>query len=146
MLVRDGLQRLLTEAGFTVAGTAANPAGGWRLYRAIVEISPERPYRVSVAGRAAALSAPIIKPYQEGDVAEPGWREGRTHRIQTTMDEHLKQYAKTTNQEMPPPANPDKEETYKTTCVIRPDLVGVEDAGMKGIPIGDPGAVQSSTK
>jgi DNA-binding NarL/FixJ family response regulator len=26
MLVRDGLARLLTEAGFTVAGTAANPA------------------------------------------------------------------------------------------------------------------------
>ena len=26
MLMRDGLERLLTEAGFTVAGTAANPA------------------------------------------------------------------------------------------------------------------------
>jgi hypothetical protein len=126
--------------------TAVNPAGAWRLYRAIVEISPERPYRVSVAGRAGELSVPIIRPYQEGDIAEPGWREGRTQRIQTTIHERLKQYAQTTNQEMPPPANPDKEETYNATCIIRPELVAVEVRGMKGIPIGDPGAMQNPTK
>ena len=123
-----------------------DPAGAWRLYRAIVEISPERPYRVSVAGRAAELTVPIIRPYQEGDIAEPGWREGRTNQIPTTIHENLKQYAKTTNQEIPPPANPDKEETYNATCIIRPELVAVEVRGMKGIPIGDPGAMQNSTK
>ena len=128
------------------ARSAVNPAGAWRLYRAIVQISPERPYRVSVAGRAAELSVPIIRPYQEGDIAEPGWREGRADRIQTTIHENLKQYAKTTNQEIPPPANPDKEETYNATCIIRPELVAVEVRGMKGIPIGDPGAMQNSTK
>jgi hypothetical protein len=99
-----------------------------------------------VAGRASELSVPIIRPYKEGDIAEPGWREGRTDRIQTTIHEHLKQYAKTTNQEMPPPANPDKDETYNDTCITRPELLAVETRGMKGIPIGDRGAMQDITK
>ena len=114
-----------------------DPAGGWRLYRAIVEISPERPYRVSVAGRSAALSGPGIRPYKEGDVAEPGWREAHTHRIQTSIHERLHQYARTTDQEMPPPANADKDETFNATCITGPEVVAAEARGMKGIPIAD---------
>jgi len=124
----------------------SNPASGWRLYRAIVEISPERPYRVSVAGRSSELSVPVIRPYKDGDFAEPGWREGRTDRILMTIHDHLKQYAKTTTQEQPPPPNPDKEETYNDTCIIRPELLAVEVRGMKGIPIGERGAMRDISK
>ncbi len=119
----------------------AMPGSGWRLFRAIVEISPQPPYRVSVSGRAAEYSPPIIRPFKDGDVADPGWKDGRTEHVVTEIHARLRSFAKPTAETTPPASNPQADETYSDTCIIHPELMAVNARGMLGIPIGDKGAM-----
>jgi hypothetical protein len=125
-----------------VVDKAANsPGAAWRLSRIIVEISPDAPYRIAVSGRAAEYSSPVIRPIADGDVSDPGWREGRTERVILDIHQKLKQYATVTPTATPPASNPDAQENQTAACIIHPELMGVETRGMRGIAIGERGAM-----
>jgi hypothetical protein len=115
----------------------ALPGSGWRLYRVTVEISQQQPFRVAVSGRAAEYSPPVIRPYKDGDGADPGWRDGRTARVEADIYAKLKAYAKPAVESTPPASNPDADETYSDTCVMHPELIAVNVKGMQGYFIGE---------
>jgi hypothetical protein len=117
---------------------------GWRLFRVIVEISPQAPYRVGVSGRAAEFRAPVVHPYAEGDLATPGWKEPRTDRLIVSLYEQLKTSATITTDETPAPADADGDEALGNTCIIHPDVMRIDTPGMRGIAIGDKGAMRPS--
>jgi hypothetical protein len=108
-----------------------------------VEISPDAPYQIAVSGRAAEYSSPLIKPFADGDVADPGWREARTERVVLDIHEKLKQYATVSPKAMPPASNPDTQENQTDTCIIHPEQLGqgMETRGMRGFAIGERGAM-----
>jgi len=123
----------------TSARTAVSNEGR-RLFRAVVEISPDPPYRVAVSGRSARLSSPVIYPYPHGDLEEPGWTEGRTDRVLSQIHERLAQFATPTPQATPPAPDSDKQEVLSNTCVVRPPSGMYNYREMKSIVIGDPDA------
>jgi hypothetical protein len=120
---------------------SAIPGSGWRLYRATVTVSSQPPFQVSVVGRAAEYYPPVLKPLEPGDLAEPGWTEGRTDRIAVEIHERLNRFATAGHEAMVPGADSAAEETTSDTCIIRPEIIGVDVRGMQAIAIGDPGVV-----
>lgn len=122
------------------ASSATSGAFAWYLYRAVIEISPNPPYRVSVSGRTAVFQQPQVIPIEHGDVNEPGWIEGRTNRVILQVHEALKEFATPTNEMSPRASDPGTPENIAETCVIRAEELGIPGQGQNGIVIGDPGA------
>ncbi len=116
--------------------------GNWYLFRAVIEVSPEPPYRVSVSGRAAEYRAPQVYPIAHGDVMEPGWVDGRTDRMRVQVFDRLSPVAVTASGQVPPATDPGEAENVAETCILRAEELGVAANNlMSGIAIGDPGAL-----
>jgi hypothetical protein len=142
--VLDKQKRRIVTCWRAIDHESGDPGAKWRLFRVILEMSPNQPYRVAVSGRAAVYEAPILRMYQIGDSEEPGWREGRTDRVVSNIHDRLAKFAKATPQETPSAPNPETQEVQSDTCFIHPELLGVDTHGMYGIPIGEKGAMQLS--
>jgi hypothetical protein len=119
---------------------AGAPGSSWYFYRAIIEISPTPPYRVSVSGRTAQYRPPQIYPFAHGDVQEPGWVEGRTDRLVMQIHDKLAKYAMPTDQVSPAASDPGDAENVADTCIIRAAELQIDWRGVDGIVIGEPGA------
>lgn len=128
---------IMRDSNVEIAGA---PGSNWLFYRAVIEISPEPPYRVSVSGRTAQYRPPQIYPFPHDDPQEPGWIQGRTDRLVMQIHERLTKYAMPTQDMSPPASDPGAPENIVDTCVIRAAEFGIPWRGQDGIVIGDPGA------
>ena len=142
----DKGQRKIVTCWKPIDRASRDPGAPWRLFRIIVEISPEAPYRVAVSGRAADYSAPQIRPFEPGAFEEPGWREAKTDRVVREIHARLAQNARPATDGALVAANPEARENQADTCVIHPELMGINTRGMVGIPIGDRGAMLQTEK
>ncbi len=122
---------------------AGAPGSSWYFYRAIVEISPDPPYRVSISGRTAQYRPPQIYPFPHDDPQEPGWLSGRNDRLLMQIHGRLAKYAMPTQQDSPAASDPGAAENVADTCVIRAAEFGIDWRGQEGIVIGEPGATPS---
>ncbi len=114
----------------------------WFLFRAVIEVSPEPPYRVSVSGRAAEYRAPQLYPIKHGDVMEPGWVGGRVDRVVMQIHDQLASMAVTAPGSAPPASDPGNPQNVADTCVLRAGELGIaSNSMMSGIAIGDPGGL-----
>jgi hypothetical protein len=117
--------------------------GSWYLFRAIVEISDQPPFRVRVSGRVAELRRPELYPIEHGSTDEPGWQEGRTDRVLVQVHERLKEFAVAGADGAGNASDPGAPENVADTCVLRAEELGLTtNKGMRGILIGtDAGAM-----
>lgn len=127
---------------FEIAGA---PGSKWYLYRAVIEISPNPPYRVSVSGRTAQYRPPQIYPFPHDDPQEPGWVHGRTDRLVLQIHEKLAKFAMPTQDLTPAASDPGAAENVSDTCVIRAFEMGIDWRGQAGFVIGEPGAAPSGS-
>jgi len=122
---------------------AGAPGSAWYFYRAVIEVSPNPPYRVSVSGRTAQYRPPQIYPFPHDDPQEPGWVGGRTDRLVLQIHEKLAKYAMPTQELSPAASDPGRPQNVADTCVMRAAELGIDWRGQEGIVIGDAGASPS---